>query len=100
MSLTFDYEDASGFRVHKAFYRIEPLVNDRLQHRRGMARRAEDPVVQWGPGLGDSLLHLGSELRFGTYLQHPRGIVADGSGDAAAPGENALAADVAGQLPV
>ena len=36
--------------------------------------------MQWGPGLGDTTFIVGQNSRFGTYLQHPQGIVyADGS---------------------
>ncbi len=80
VSLTFDYEDASGFRAHKAF-RIEPhsyVITFSIAVRDGDAEL--NPVVQWGPGLGDSTFIWGQNSRFGTYLQHPQGIVyADGS---------------------
>ncbi len=80
VSLTFDYEDASGFRAHKAF-RIEPhsyVITFSIAVNDGAAEL--NPVVQWGPGLGDSLFISGQNSRFGTYLQHPQGIVyADGS---------------------
>jgi YidC/Oxa1 family membrane protein insertase len=80
VSLTFDYEDASGFRAHKAF-RIEPhsyVITFSIAVKDGDAE--VNPVVQWGPGLGDSLFISGQNSRFGTYLQHPQGIVyADGS---------------------
>ena len=80
VSLTFDYEDASGFRAHKVF-RIEPhsyVITFSVAVKDGEAEL--NPVVQWGPGLGDSLFISGENSRFGTYLQHPQGIVyADGS---------------------
>jgi YidC/Oxa1 family membrane protein insertase len=80
VSLTFDYEDASGFRAHKAF-RIEPhsyVITFSIAVKDGEGEL--NPVVQWGPGLGDSLFISGQNSRFGTYLQHPQGIVyADGS---------------------
>jgi YidC/Oxa1 family membrane protein insertase len=80
VSLTFDYEDASGFRAHKTF-RIDPqsyVITFTISVKDGAAD--VNPVVQWGPGLGDSLFIAGQNSRFGTYLQHPQGIVsAEGS---------------------
>ena len=80
VSLTFDYEDASGFLAHKAF-RIEPhsyVITFSIAVKDGQAEL--NPVVQWGPGLGDTTFVVGQNSRFGTYLQHAQGIVyADGS---------------------
>jgi len=80
VSLTFDYEDASGFLAHKAF-RIEPhsyVITFSIAVKDGQAEL--NPVVQWGPGLGDTTFVVGQNSRFGTYLQHAQGILyADGS---------------------
>ncbi len=76
-ALAFDYEDQSGFRVHKAFT-IEPNsyvitftadVTDGTQ--------AINPVVQWGPGLGDTMHIAGQNRSFGTYLQFSQAILYD-----------------------
>jgi YidC/Oxa1 family membrane protein insertase len=80
VSLTFEYEDASGFHARKAF-RIEPhsyVITFSIAVKDGAAD--VNPVVQWGPGLGDTTFVVGQNSRFGTYLQHAQGIVyADGS---------------------
>ena len=63
--------------------------------------KAINPVLQWGPGLGDTIHVAGQNRSFGTYLQFSQGIVyADGKVAAPAAGRRAAAADVAGRLPV
>jgi YidC/Oxa1 family membrane protein insertase len=76
-SLAFDYEDQSGLRVHKAFT-IEPnsyvitFTADVVD-----GGQAINPVVQWGPGLGDTMHIAGQNRSFGTYLQFSQAILYD-----------------------
>ena len=81
VTLAFGYEDQSGFRAQKTFT-IEPesyVITFSIDVADG--KTALNPVVQWGPGLGDTLYLANQNSRFGgSYLQHPEGILsADGS---------------------
>lgn len=79
-TVVFDYEDQSGFRAHKQF-RVDPdsyVVTFTISVRDKGAEL--NPVVQWGPGLGDSQFIVGKTQRFGTYAQHSQAITyAEGS---------------------
>jgi YidC/Oxa1 family membrane protein insertase len=79
VTLAFDYTDQSGFSVRKTFV-IEPqsyVIRFTAQVTDG--DKAINPVLQWGPGLGDTIHIAGQGRSFGTYLQFAQGIVyADG----------------------
>jgi YidC/Oxa1 family membrane protein insertase len=75
----FDYEDASGLRVHKEFAIDAPkyIVTFAVTVRQG--DRTFNPYVQWGPGLGD----LGATSGGGSYfsanvVQPPQAIIGTG----------------------
>ena len=79
VTLEFDYSDQSGFSVHKTFV-IEPrsyVITFTARVTDG--GKAVNPVLQWGPGLGDTIHLAGQNRSFGTYLQFSQGIAyADG----------------------
>ena len=79
VTLSFDYADQSGFSVRKTFV-IDPqsyVITFTAQVTDG--GKAINPVLQWGPGLGDTIHIAGQNRSFGTYLQFSQGIVyADG----------------------
>jgi YidC/Oxa1 family membrane protein insertase len=75
VTFTFAYEDQSGFRVKKAFT-ISPdsyVITFSVDASDGKAPL--NPVVQWGPGLGDSVFLANQNSRFATYNQHSQAIV-------------------------
>ena len=78
VTLTFDYEDASGLSAHKTF-RIEPdsyVITFSIDVRDG--GKPINPAVQWGPGLGDTI-YSAAHRSFGSYAQPPGAILeADG----------------------
>jgi YidC/Oxa1 family membrane protein insertase len=82
VTLAFDYSDQSGFSVRKTFV-IDPhsyVITFTAQLLDG--GKAINPVMQWGPGLGDTTHVAGQNRSFGTYLQFSQGIVyADGKVD-------------------
>ncbi len=82
VTLAFDYSDQSGFSVRKTFV-IDPhsyVITFTAQLLDG--GKAINPVMQWGPGLGDTIQVAGQNRSFGTYLQFSQGIVyADGKVD-------------------
>jgi YidC/Oxa1 family membrane protein insertase len=74
-TLTFEYQDQAGLRARKVF-RIEPssyVITFSIDVQDGAARF--NPVVQWGPGLGDTMHIAGQRRSFGTYLQNAQAIV-------------------------
>jgi YidC/Oxa1 family membrane protein insertase len=79
VTLSFEYGDQSGFSLRKTFM-IEPqsyVITFTSQVTDGGT--AINPVLQWGPGLGDTIHAAGQNRSFGTYLQFSQGIVyADG----------------------
>src|SRR4029078_6891906 len=79
-TLTFSYEDESGFRAKKTFT-IAPesyVITFSMDVVDG--KKTLNPVVQWGPGLGDSTFLTNQNSRFATYNQHSQAIVyAEGS---------------------
>ncbi len=75
VTMSFDYADQSGLSVRKTFV-IEPqsyVITFTAQVTEG--GKAINPVLQWGPGLGDTIHVAGQNRSFGTYLQFPQGIV-------------------------
>jgi len=75
VTLSFDYSDQSGFSVHKTFV-IDPqsyVIAFTAQISDG--GKAINPVLQWGPGLGDTTHIAGQNRSFGTYLQFSQGIL-------------------------
>src|SRR5262245_14834118 len=79
ITLSFEYSDQSGFSVRKTFV-IDPrsyVITFTADVTDG--GKAINPVLQWGPGLGDTIHVAGQNRSFGTYLQFSQGIVyADG----------------------
>jgi YidC/Oxa1 family membrane protein insertase len=79
ITLSFEYSDQSGFSVRKTFV-IEPqsyVITFTADVTDG--GKAVNPVLLWGPGLGDTIHVAGQNRSFGTYLQFSQGIVyADG----------------------
>ena len=77
--LTFEYEDASGLRARKVFS-IDPqsyVITFTADIRQG--DRVLNPLVQWGPGLGDAGATSGGGSFFtGNYVQPPQAIYHDG----------------------
>jgi YidC/Oxa1 family membrane protein insertase len=75
IDLEFEFQDAGGLRVRKAFH-IEPrgyILTYSSEIAIGSQRL--NPVVQWGPGLGDSIHIAGQKSSFGTYVQKPQPIL-------------------------
>jgi YidC/Oxa1 family membrane protein insertase len=79
VTLSFDYSDQSGFTVRKTFV-VDPrsyVITFSAHVTDG--DKTINPVLQWGPGLGDTMHVAGQNRTFGTYLQFSQGIVyADG----------------------
>jgi YidC/Oxa1 family membrane protein insertase len=80
VTLTFSYEDQSGFRVKKTFT-VAPesyVITFGVDVKDGA--NTVNPVVEWGPGLGDSTFLANQNSRFQTYNQHSQAIIyAEGS---------------------
>ena len=71
--LTFEYEDAGGFRVQKAF-RFDPVISPYVVQVTVEARLGAtplNPAIRWGPALGGSP---GSSSMF-AFRQPPRGLL-------------------------
>jgi YidC/Oxa1 family membrane protein insertase len=90
--VTFEYENAAGLRVRKEF-RLEPqsyVITFSATVQQG--DRTFNPLVQWGPGLGDVGATSGGGSFFtGNYVQPPQAIVHTGEDVTRVP-----AAEVAG----
>jgi YidC/Oxa1 family membrane protein insertase len=73
--LVFEFQDSGGLRVRKTF-RIEPQ-GFVLQYSSEVFNGSQplNPVVQWGPGLGDSVHVAGQKSSFGSYVQRPQPIL-------------------------
>jgi YidC/Oxa1 family membrane protein insertase len=73
--LIFEFQDADGLQVRKAFH-LDPqgYVLTFSSHVRN-GSQVVNPVVQWGPGLGDSIHVAGQTSSFGTYVQKPQPIL-------------------------
>jgi YidC/Oxa1 family membrane protein insertase len=78
-NVTFVYENAAGLRVRKEF-RLEPrsyVMTFTASVQQG--DRAFNPLVQWGPGLGDVGATSGGGSFFtGNYVQPPQAIIHTG----------------------
>jgi YidC/Oxa1 family membrane protein insertase len=75
LDLAFEFLDASGLRVRKAF-RIEPQgYVFRFSAAAANGEQTLNPEVQWGPGLGDSVHVSGQSSSFGIYVQRPQPIL-------------------------
>ena len=74
-TLTFEYQDASGLVARKVFG-IPPdgYVVTYSSHVAD-GERALNPVLLWGPGLGDSVHIAGEGSSFATYVQRSQGIL-------------------------
>jgi YidC/Oxa1 family membrane protein insertase len=73
--LTFEFHDVEGLQVRKAFH-LDPrgyVLTFSTQVRNGA--QVLNPVVQWGPGLGDSIHVAGQQSSFGSYVQKPQPIL-------------------------
>jgi YidC/Oxa1 family membrane protein insertase len=73
--VTFEYEDASGLKVRKDFSIDAPkyLVTFTASVQQG--DRTFNPLVQWGPGLGDiGATSAGGSYFTGNYVQPPQAI--------------------------
>jgi YidC/Oxa1 family membrane protein insertase len=92
-TIMFAYREPDGVSSTKTF-RFEPdgyVLTYGSQVSNG--GRTLNPVLEWGPGLGDSLHVLGQKSSFGAYVQHSQAIVLedgkvhrlDASGIAKAP---------------
>jgi YidC/Oxa1 family membrane protein insertase len=80
VTLTFEFDGGDGLRARKVFT-LEPhsyVITFTVEVQSGDAML--NPVIDWGPGLGDSMHVEAQRSSFGTYVQPPQGIVyADGS---------------------
>jgi YidC/Oxa1 family membrane protein insertase len=80
VTLTFSYEDQSGFRAKKTFTMAPESYVITFSADVVDGQNTLNPVVEWGPGLGDSTFLANQNSRFATYNQHSQAIVyADGS---------------------
>ena len=74
-AVVFAYREPDGVAAIKTF-RFEPdgyVMTYASQT--SNADRALNPVLEWGPGLGDSLHVLGQKSSFGAYVQHSQAIL-------------------------
>ena len=72
-TLTFDYQDASGFSVRKTFT-FDPATSPfvlRLTVEAGVGDEVLYPAVQWGPGLGG----VEAAVSLFAFRQGPRGLM-------------------------
>ena len=72
-TLTFDYQDASGFSVRKTFT-FDPATSPfvlRLTVEAGVGDEVLYPAVQWGPGLGG----VEAAVSLFAFRQGPRGLI-------------------------
>jgi len=80
VTLTFSYEDESGFRAKKTFTIAPESYVITFSMNVVDGKNTLNPVVEWGPGLGDSTFLTNQNSRFATYNQHSQAIVyAEGS---------------------
>jgi YidC/Oxa1 family membrane protein insertase len=73
--LQFDFQNDRGLRVTKV---VSLAPNGYILTFSADARvdnEVLNPVVQWGPGLGDTVYVAGQKSSFGAYVQHPQGIL-------------------------
>jgi YidC/Oxa1 family membrane protein insertase len=75
VDVTFEYREPDGVAARKTF-RFEPngyvVKYSSVTSNEG---RPLNPVLEWGPGLGDTTHILGQKSSFGTYVQHSQGIL-------------------------
>ena len=75
LSLSFEFQDAGGLQARKVFH-FQPqgyILTYSSEIRNGA--QALNPVVLWGPGLGDSIHVAGEKSSFTTYVQSPQPIL-------------------------
>lgn len=78
-SLSFEFQDASGLRVRKEFVFDSGGYVVRFSAAVSLRDRAVNPVVLWGPGLGDVGARAGGGSFFtGNYVQPPQAILERG----------------------
>ena len=91
-TIAFEFDSGDGLRARKVFT-LAPhsyVITFTVDVKSGDATL--NPVIDWGPGLGDSMHLEAQRSSFGTYVQPPQGIVyAEGSV------ERLPAADIASQ---
>ena len=73
--LTFDYQDASGLSARKVFGIPPSGYVVTYSSRVAEGERVLNPVVLWGPGLGDSVHIAGEGSSFGSYVQRSQAIL-------------------------
>jgi len=75
VAVTFEYREPNGVAARKTF-RFEPAgYVVKYSSETSNAGRTLNPVLEWGPGLGDSTHILGKKSSFGAYVQHSQGII-------------------------
>ena len=75
LSLSFEFQDADGLHARKVF-QFQPqgyILTYRSEMRSRL--RVLNPVVLWGPGLGDTVHVAGEKSSFTTYVQSPQPIL-------------------------
>jgi YidC/Oxa1 family membrane protein insertase len=75
LTLSFEFQDAGGLYARKVFH-LQPqgyIVTYSSEIRNGP--QVLNPVVLWGPGLGDSIHVAGEKSSFTTYVQSPQPIL-------------------------
>jgi YidC/Oxa1 family membrane protein insertase len=75
LSLSFEFQDAGGLQARKVF-QFQPqgyILTYSSAIRKGP--QVLNPVVLWGPGLGDSVHVAGEKSSFSTYVQSPQPIL-------------------------
>jgi YidC/Oxa1 family membrane protein insertase len=79
VAVTFEYRESNGVFARKTF-RFDPSgYVVKYSSTTSNAGRTLNPVLEWGPGLGDTTHIFGQKSSFGTYVQHSQGILlADG----------------------
>jgi YidC/Oxa1 family membrane protein insertase len=79
-TITFEFDGGDGLRARKVFT-LAPhsyVITFTMEVKSGDATL--NPVIDWGPGLGDSMHLEAQRSSFGTYVQPPQGILyAEGS---------------------
>jgi YidC/Oxa1 family membrane protein insertase len=75
LTLEFEFQDAAGLQARKVF-QIEPegyilAFSSHVSN----GPQVLNPVVQWGPGLGDSIHIAGESSSFGSYVQKSQPIL-------------------------
>jgi YidC/Oxa1 family membrane protein insertase len=77
--VTFEYREPGGVAAQKTFTFEPNGYVVKYSSATSNAGRTLNPVLEWGPGLGDSTHILGQKSSFGAYVQHSQAILlADG----------------------